>query len=671
METDRKKTLFIFAGTTEGRDFTAEFLERLKRKGGEGKNWRVHIFTATEYGGELLRDVPETLEIHTGRLDFEGILRVLARHTPEYTVDCTHPHALEISLNLRTACAQSNRRYLRLSRSAVKPPAGLPISEFANLEEAADFLRTQDGNILLATGSKELRPFALPELRDRVFARVLPLEESIRACKTLGFKTKNTIAMQGPFSAAMNRAILKEISASWLVTKDSGTEGGLAEKLSAAEQEGVGVIMIRRPAEPDALSAEEIFTVILPESGASKKLVYLIGAGCGGSAGMTSEALRAIKDCRRIVGSPRLLADAESLITGKPRRALTGSAEIIACIGENDDSPVGILFSGDIGFYSGAKRLIPLLKEQSFQCAIIPGVSSLSYFSAKLGVSWDDAKIVSLHGRTANILSAVLYRSKTFFLTGGETGASYICKVLNGAGLGGLTLHVGEKLSYPDERITTGTAAVLSDQKFDSLAVVMVENPSPRSGLGNYSLPDAEFTRGAVPMTKEEIRAVSLSKLRIEENSTAWDIGAGTGSVACEMALRARNGWVYAVEQNSSALFLIEENRKKLGIFNLTAVSGTAPDALTALPPPDRVFIGGSSGKLEPILEAVLAKNPRARVVINGITLETANAGASLLKKYAFQNADIVQISAAKAEPAGNAHLLKALNPVFIISGDG
>jgi precorrin-6Y C5,15-methyltransferase (decarboxylating) len=135
------------------------------------------------------------------------------------------------------------------------------------------------------------------------------------------------------------------------------------------------------------------------------------------------------------------------------------------------------------------------------------------------------------------------------------------------------------------------------------------------------------------------------------------------------MALKARDGWVYAVEQNPEALYLIEENRKKLGLFNLTVVSGSAPGALEALPAPDRVFIGGSSGKLEPILEVVLAKNPRVRVVINGITLETASAGVSLMKKYAFKEVDIVQIGAARAEPAGNAHLMKALNPVFIISG--
>jgi precorrin-6Y C5,15-methyltransferase (decarboxylating) len=660
--------LFVFAGTTEGRDFTSAFLEGVKKTGSQ-EAWRVHVFTATEYGGELLQDSPEMLEIHTGRLDADGIFQALVRHKPAYTVDCTHPHAREISLNLQAACARADCRYLRLRRGAVKLPPGLHVREADTLEEAADFLRTQEGTILLATGSKELSPFALPELRERVFVRVLPLEESIRVCKTLGFQTKNTIAMQGPFSEAMNRALLQDTRASWLVTKDSGTEGGLAEKLSAAAQEGVAVIMIRRPDEPEALSLEEMLSILLPDSW-ERKIVYLIGAGGGSKSGMTGDALRAIKDSRCIIGSPRLLAGAEPLITGKPRYALTAAAEIIACIAQQDEPSIGILFSGDSGFYSGAKRLIPLLRERGWRFAVIPGVSSLSYFAAKLGLSWEDAKIVSLHGRTANILSSVIYHPKTFFLTGGETSASALCKILNDAGLGDLTLHIGERLSYPDERLTAGTAASLEGQRFDSLSVVMVENPSPRpADLGNYSLPDSAFTRGAVPMTKEEIRAVSLSKLRMKPDSIAWDIGAGTGSVACEMALKAKEGWVYAVEQNPDALDLIEENRKKLGIFNLTAVPGTAPDALEALPAPDRVFIGGSSGKLEPILSAVLAKNPLARVVINGITLETANAGASLLKKYALKDADIVQIAVARAEPAGNAHLMKALNPVFIISG--
>jgi precorrin-6Y C5,15-methyltransferase (decarboxylating) len=662
--------LFVFAGTTEGRDFIREFLKRAKKE-----TWQIHVFTATEYGGELAQASAEagTLEIHTGRLDEAGIFQALSRHKPEYAVDCTHPHAREVTQNLESACARAGCKYLRFRRGGVeKLPAG--VKQVDSLQEAADFLLNRDGNILLTTGTKALAPFAAPELRDRVFVRVLPLEESVRICKVLGFPVKNILGMQGPFSEEMNRVLLREIQARWLVTKDSGTEGGLEEKLSAADREGVGLLLIRRPAEPEALGLEEILRIIFQDPGeirraenSGRKIVYLIGVGCGGEACLTSEAIQAIRQSRSIIGSPRLLADLEKMLAGKPRYALTGGTELAESMARLEE-PVGVLVSGDSGFYSGAKRLIPLLQGPGRDVRILPGVSSLSYFAAKLGLSWDDAKVVSLHGRTGNIIGSAAYHPKTFFLTG-ETRASDICDALQEAGLGNLTLHIGERLSYPDERITTGTAETLGGRDFDNLSVVMVENPGPRlRALGNYSLRDSAFTRGPIPMTKEEVRAVSLAKLNLEPASVAWDIGAGTGSVACEMALRAWDGWVYAIEQNPDAVTLIEENRKNLGIFNLTGITGIAPPALQALPRPDRVFIGGSSGKLDSILEAVLAKNPQVRVVINGITLETLSAGLALLKKYAFEDTDMVQISVARAESAGNMHLMKALNPVFILS---
>ncbi|MDR2485071.1 MAG: precorrin-6A reductase [Treponema sp.] len=667
--------IFVFAGTTESREFLRALLERLKRAGCEASR-RVHVFIATEYGGEILQEqfrgsASESLmEIHRGRLDRDGIYDALTRYKPGYAVDCTHPHALEISRNLQAACTEAGCGYLRLRRGTPQLPAGMRTRNFDNLEEAADFLRSQKGIILLATGSKELSPFAHPDLRDRVYLRVLPLEESLRRCRSLGFQGSHIIAMQGPFSEAMNRALLREIRAGWLVTKDSGTEGGLIEKLSAAAQEGAGVVMIRRPLEPEGLGAEEVLQALFP--GAREKHVYLIGIGGGSEAGMTAEALAAIRNSRCVIAAPRLIAAAEPLIAGKPAYPLTGAEEIMNRIAEQECPLFAVLFSGDSGFYSGAKKLIPLLRERGLAFTVLPGVSSLSCFAARLGLSWDDAAVVSLHGRKAAMASPVLYNRKTFFLTGGETGPAVLCAALTSAGLGELTVHVGERLSYPDERIRSGAASSLKDHAFDGLSVVMVENPKPCSrGLGNYSLPDRAFTRGDVPMTKEEIRAVSLSKLRMEPDSIAWDVGAGTGSVACEMALKAREGRVYAVDHSPEALALLEENRKTLGLCNISAVCGSAPQALEALPSPDRVFIGGSSGELEPILAMTAAKNPGVRVVINGITIETASAALSLLKQYGFKNIDTVQIGVSRAELHGNVHLMKAINPVFIISGDG
>jgi precorrin-6Y C5,15-methyltransferase (decarboxylating) len=405
------------------------------------------------------------------------------------------------------------------------------------------------------------------------------------------------------------------------------------------------------------------------------RVVYLVGMGPGDGALLTREAEAAIAGSRWVLGAPRLLEAAGALLGEKERQPLVDPEEILRFI-EERGGVFSVLLSGDPGFYSGARRLIPRFKERGWAVRVVSGVSSLVYFAGRLAVPWEDLKVVSLHGRRGDIVAAVAANSRTFFLTGQATGPAAICAVLKQAFLlktlpAGLRVSVGERLSYPDERIRRGSPEELAEISFDPLSVVLVENPAPRPFRGNYSLGDDAFIRGKVPMTKEEIRTVALSKLRLEPESIAWDIGAGTGSVSCEMALRAFRGRVYAVERNGEGVSLIAQNREKLGISNLELCQGTAPEALAALPPPDRVFIGGSSGQLDRILAFVVGRNPRVRLVITAVTLETLAEAVSLMKKYALPGTEFVQIAAARGTVIGEHTLMKALDPVYIISGGG
>ena len=186
-----------------------------------------------------------------------------------------------------------------------------------------------------------------------------------------------------------------------------------------------------------------------------------------------------------------------------------------------------------------------------------------------------------------------------------------------------------------------------------------------------HGLPDEGFLRGDVPMTKEEVRSVSLSKLRLKRDSVVYDIGAGTGSVAVEAALQAWQGQVYAVERLHQARELIRENARRFQADNLTVIQGEAPEALAELPTPDCVFIGGSGGKLRQILEAVFAKNPEARVVINAITLETVSEAVACLNTIEIREEEVVQMSAARSRKAGIYHLMQGQNPIYIISMTG
>lgn len=178
---------------------------------------------------------------------------------------------------------------------------------------------------------------------------------------------------------------------------------------------------------------------------------------------------------------------------------------------------------------------------------------------------------------------------------------------------------------------------------------------------------DEDFIRGSVPMTKSEVRAIALSKLQIKKNSVVYDVGAGTGSVAVEAALQAENGHVYAFEKEKKACELIRQNTALFGLQNLSVVWGTAPDTIAGFPPADCAFIGGTAGALEAVLNKLLEVNPAMRIVLTAVTLETIKQIIVYLEAY-NKEADIISVQVSYAETAGCYHLMKAHNPVWLIT---
>lgn len=399
------------------------------------------------------------------------------------------------------------------------------------------------------------------------------------------------------------------------------------------------------------------------------KKIYIVGIGMGNPDTLTFGAYRTIKNCEAVVGARRMIESA-GIINGRTHNAVAPS-EILKWLREQEDvDTAAVLMSGDTGFYSGTRKLVSLLEtETDWEIEVLAGISSLQYFCAKLQVPWETVKILSLHGREANFLGTVRSCETVFFLTDKQHTPSFICEALTDAGMADAEVFVGERLSYPDETITSGPAYVLAEQDFDPLSVVLVKHMGrERNPIVTHGISDDRFLRGDVPMTKEEVRSVTLSKLGIRGDDILYDIGAGTGTIAVEMALQARDGRVYAIEKNEEAAALIEENKARFGADNLHIVRGTAPVALSELPPPDRAFIGGSSGNLKEIVAALVQKNPRIRVGINVIALESLTEALAAFSEQGFEYPDIVQISSARAKAAGARHLMMAQNPVFILT---
>lgn len=396
--------------------------------------------------------------------------------------------------------------------------------------------------------------------------------------------------------------------------------------------------------------------------------VNIIGIGMGTADTMTLEAKRALEQSDLIIGAKRLLEALPESTAEK--RALIKASEIEQAVRESKAELVSVAVSGGVGFYSMATSLCKRLSDLDVRC--LPGISSVNYFFAKLHMPWQDAYLASAHGRDCNVVGIVRTHAKTFLLTGGAIKAHDVCSMLTKAHLGFVTVHAGENLGYKNERLVSGSAAELAEMEFADLSVLVVENPRPLSSPYLIpSIPDEEFIRGKVPMTKQEVRSLALAKLQLKADSVVWDVGAGTGSISMECALVAREGAVYAIERKPEALSLIAQNAERFNCGNIFIVEGEAPEALHDLPAPDCVFVGGSGGHLEQILQIALAANPTVRIVIAAIALETIGEATRLLDVFNLADPETVQVSISRGHKAGNYTLMQACNPIYLISGRG
>ena len=646
--------VIVFAGTTEGYEL-CRFLSEHQIS--------VYACAATEYGGKALTETPY-LHIHTGRLSREEMEAFFLKEEPNFVLDATHPYAAEVTDNIKSACEKTGFFYQRVLREQGRQAEKAVYVE--STEAAAEFLNTTEGNVLLTTGSKELKKFlGVKDYKERLYARVLSLPSVMEECSAAGFEGKHLIGMQGPFSRELNEAMLRQFHCRYLVTKDSGKAGGFQEKIDAAFSCGAIPVIIGRPLKEEGLSLVECKKWLSQKFGVSlKPQITLLGIGMGSRDTLTIEGEKALEKAELLIGARRI-ADSVKM----PHHTVIyeyDSEKILKCIEENSQyEHIVIALSGDVGFYSGAKKLLHNLGEDT---RVICGISSVVYFMAKAGLSWDDAKIVSAHGRNCNLVSLICHSKKVFSILGTKDGISSLAGRLVSYGMGDVLLYVGENLSYENEKIFVKPARELVSYEGDALCVVCAYNENASELMSTHGIKDECFIRGKAPMTKEEVRTVSLMKLGLSEDSVCYDVGAGTGSVAVEMALRAHQGKVYAIEKKEDALALILENKKKFAADNLEIVGGCAPEAMEELPVPTHAFIGGSSGNLKDIIRLLLNKNPEVKIVINCITLETVGEAMEAIREFDFQERDIVQMSVSRSKEVGRYHMMMGENPIYIFT---
>ena len=693
------KKVLVFAGTTEGREL-AELLA--------DSNIKCSVCVATDYALELMND--KRLDVHCGRLTEEEMEVLMRDGKFDVVVDATHPYAQIVSQNVRQAADKESISLIRLRRSTESAEEGFV--SFKTHEECSAWLSLQTGNILLTTGSKDLGSYAKNEtIKNRLFVRVLPGEESIRLCTANGITGRQIIAMQGPFSAQMNECILREYSIDWMVTKISGHAGGFEEKIEAAKKAGVGICAILPPTEnvcqTEISDAEKKSPMYICENvyDTAKKLesllkedilskrsrkIILSGIGMGNTDGMTREAYHAFEEAEVIFGAERMLEN----LPGKGIKVPYYRADdIISYLIEHPQyTKVAAAFSGDSGFYSGAQSMKKALEEANekgilkSETTILPGVSSVSALAARLGVSWNDAVLASIHGRRANVVNLVRKNTKVFLLLSGKNDFEMLVNKFREAGINHVKISAGYRLSYPDEKLFTFYLDEFKTKLFDlpeGVYTCLIENEDCEEQILTPGIADEIFSRTKVPMTKNEVRVLSISRLELTKNAVVYDVGSGTGSVSIECARLSPDIFVFAIEQKEEAANLTKENAVRLGLSDqIVVINKKAPEGFEELPTPTHVFIGGSSGVLSDILSAIQKKlivkentkgktdkaSKGVRVVINAVSLETIAQITKLIQTYPVKHVQLTQIQASRAHKLGSYNLMQAQNPVLIAS---
>ncbi len=396
----------------------------------------------------------------------------------------------------------------------------------------------------------------------------------------------------------------------------------------------------------------------MPEGSKTISVVGLVGGECFGA-----HARAAIDAATIVVGSDRQLKLATPPAGAELVPLTANLSEVLDVVARarEDGARIVVLASGDPGFFGIVRVLAARFGSASLR--VFPAPSSVSLAFSRLGCSWDDAVVVSAHGRALDdAVREVLDANKAAVLTSPDHPPRAIGAALLSHGCGPRDVAVLTRLGEPDEHVFHGDLATLAESTLDPMSIVVLRQPcrEERPKTLSWGMPEACFAHRDGMITKAEVRAVALGKLQLPHTGVLWDIGAGSGSVAIEAARLAPRLKVFAIERDPDSVTRIAANAEAHGV-DVHTVTGAAPEVLATLPDPDRVFLGGGGTA---VLDAALGRlRPRGVVVANYALVDRAVAGWQRL-------GNVVEVSVARGVALGEHGVrLAAENPVFICWG--
>lgn len=400
----------------------------------------------------------------------------------------------------------------------------------------------------------------------------------------------------------------------------------------------------------------------------------IIGIGPGSAEYFMPAARNRMREAHTVIAARRILpmlrevcgaVETEFLPMGKIKDTLEMIDGLL-----REEKEVALIVSGDPLMYSLYKTILNQEISADWEMEVIPGIGSMQMLGAAFGETMEDARLVSVHGRSrtpGSVALCVTENPKVFFLCSKEQGPAWLSQIMLDYHLDDVEVFAGANLSYEDQILESGSPAEMAKKEFPSLCVAMIKNLHPRPVTRPCFLSDEDFERGRTPMTKEEIRVLILHKMKIHPDDVIWDIGAGTGSVSVECARQAPFGQVHSVERDEAAVHLIEKNRDKFELDNLFIYQGDAAERTADLPVPDKVFIGGSGGKLGEIMKNIAAFDREIRVTVSAVTLETIAEAGEILGNY-DADYDVIQATVGRGRKIGSYHIMDTNNPVMIFT---
>lgn len=397
----------------------------------------------------------------------------------------------------------------------------------------------------------------------------------------------------------------------------------------------------------------------------SQHKIYLVGAGIKGWEGFGAKALEIIGKSDVLVGAQRHL---DIFADFKGEKQVLDDLPVMLDFLKSSDRRITVLSSGDPNFFGIARYLLRNLPKDRIE--IFPNVTSVQYAFARIREPWDDALFVSVHGRgMKNAIDKIIAAEKVAVLTDEKNTPAAIAEELMKRGAEGYIAWVCEDLGLPTEKFTKTDIRGLAGLQASALNIlILIKAWEPTLETWPViGIDDEQFATARKLITKQEVRAVTLAKLQLQNDLILWDVGAGSGSVSIEAGNLMPNGKVYALEKNPQYLTFLKENFRKFGARNALLIEAYAPDGIDDLPDPDRVFIGGSGGMLEEIIDAVDKRlKPDGRIVLNAVTLDTLIKAVEFLEDHGY-TVEVTCVNVSRTRGLSEYKLFEAHNPVYII----